>query len=242
MSRVNPDCVWLAETVHRGHGCAARRSGMYSARDTEAFEAFDIEYEYDIREVFDRYLQGRAPLSQYLDLLNFQEAVYPDNYNKLRFLENHDVPRIASQIREESDLINFTAMLYFLKGTTLLYAGQEFENRHVPSLFEKDPIDRNTGRDLSPLLARLGQIKREQLSCDDSFLAAGDDALQIAVLERSNARGRKFGVFSLRSRSGSVLVDVPDGRYENAIDGSRVTVENGRLFCPGKPVIFTVSA
>ena len=241
VSRVRPDCIWLAETVHRSHGCAARRSGMYSARDSEAFEAFDMEYEYDIREVFEAYLQGRAPLSQYLDLLNFQEAIYPANYNKLRFLENHDLPRICSFVREENDLINYTAMLYFLKGTTLIYAGQEFQNRHLPSLFEKDPIDRDTGRDLSPLLSRLAEIKR-RLGCDDQFWARGDDTLQIAVMERINGQGRKYGVFSLRSRSGTVQVDAPDGDYENLVDGSRVLVQNGELYCPGRPIIFLLPA
>ncbi len=59
------------------------------------YEAFDMEYEYDIREVFDKYLQGKIVLSHYLDMLNFQEAIYPANYNKLRFLENHDQPRIC---------------------------------------------------------------------------------------------------------------------------------------------------
>ena len=56
-------------------------------------------------------------------MVNFQEATYPANYNKLRFLENHDQPRIASFVRDEASLKNFTAMLYFEKGTTLLYAG-----------------------------------------------------------------------------------------------------------------------
>ena len=52
---VNPDCIWLAETVHRSYGCLARRHGVYSAPDGEVFRAFDLEYEYGVREVFDRY-------------------------------------------------------------------------------------------------------------------------------------------------------------------------------------------
>ena len=60
--------------------------------------------------------------------MNLQEGFYPLNYNKMRCLENHDQPRIASFVKEESDLVNFTAMLYFFKGTTLIYAGQETAN------------------------------------------------------------------------------------------------------------------
>ena len=235
---VHPGCIWLAETVHMSFGNFCRRSGFYSARDTEAYEAFDIEYEYDVREAFDRYLRGEVPLSAWMELLNFQEAVYPANYNKLRFLENHDQPRIASAIRDEGDLVNFTAMLYFLKGTTLLYAGQEFEDGHLPSLFEREPISRDTGRDLSPLLRSLSDIKHGLLGADDGFDAKADDANDIAVLERTGASGRKFGVFSLKSKMAAVKINAPDGDHVNLIDGCPVRVENGMLQSAGKPIIF----
>lgn len=240
VERVHPGFVWLAETVHRTFSLQCRRQGIYSMRDSEAFEAFDIEYEYDIREIFDGWLRGTAPLSHYLDLMNFQEAVYPKNYNKLRYLENHDQPRIASFIRRESDLINYTAMLYFFKGTTLLYAGQEFENDHLPSLFEKDPIDRETGKDLSPLMARLYEIKRTALDPQDDFLARADDKHAIAVLERVGSGRRKVGVFSLRSETAAVEVPAPDGDYVNLIDGEPVSVKNNKIRCEGRPIIFTL--
>ena len=168
-------------------------------------------------------------------MLNFQEAMYPENYNKLRFLENHDQPRIASLVRDEEALINFTAMLYFLKGTTLIYAGQEFCDTHVPSLFDKDVFNRNTGRDLSGLLSRLREIKGS-LSCRDSFTASAADALDIALMERQS-QGR---VFSLKARSGDVALDLADGEYTDLIYGSPVTVRDGRLRCQGRPLIITV--
>ena len=239
VSKVRPDCIWLAESVHSSFGCYARREGFTSAKDGELYEAFDLEYEYDIREVFDRFLRGEEKLSCYLEWLNFQEAIYPDNYNKLRFLENHDQPRIASFVRDRQALVNYTAMLYFLKGTTLLYAGQEFADTHKPSLFEKEPIDRNTGTDLSPLLTRLGQIKRE-LGSGDSFYAQADDESGIAVMERGNREAKKFGVFSLEAKSGEAEISAPDGEYENLIDGKPVLVKNGRVFCAGEPIIFTL--
>ena len=200
------------------------------------FRAFDLEYEYDVREVFDRYLRGKVPLSRYLDALNFQETCYPANYNKLRFLENHDQPRIASFVRDERALVNDTAMLYFLKGTTLLYAGQEFENDHLPSLFDLDPIDRRTGHDLSGLLRRLYAVKH-QLGSADWFFADADDANDLALLQRGSAGKRFVGVFSLKAKAADVRVDAADGVYENLIDRSTVTVKNGILFCTGEPVI-----
>ena len=239
VEEVRPGCIWLAETVHGGFGASARHSGFYSATDYEVFSAFDMEYEYDIREYFDRYLRGEIALSHWLDMLNVQEATYPMNYNKMRCLENHDQPRIASLVKDEDALVNFTALLYFLKGATLLYAGQEVEETHKPSLFEKEPVNWNTGKDLSPLLKRLAALKHELLSENDSFHASADDAHHIAVLERDDGDRVCVGLFSLRAQSTAVPVKAPDGLYENRLDGSAVLVENGHTFCAGKPIIFT---
>ena len=239
VSSVRPGCVWLAETVHRSFGAVCRRNGLGCERDTELFRVFDMEYEYDVREAFDGWLRGRAPLSQWIDELNFQEAAYPRNYNKLRFLENHDQPRIASLVRRESDLVNYTAMLYFLKGTTLLYAGQEYANERQPSLFEREPIDRDTGRDLSGLMQRLGELKKTVLGEDDDFIARAEDGSAVVVMERQNAKGAKLGVFSLRSEAADVAVRLLDGDYVNHVDGGTVRVSGGKLRTEGRPVILT---
>ncbi len=240
VSRIKPDFIWLAESVHRSFGAACRRQGMYCARDVDLYAAFDLEYEYDVREALDRYLRGEDSLGHWLDLLCFQDTVYPSNYNKLRFLENHDQPRIASLVTGASDLVNLTALLYFLKGATLLYAGQEAGCTHLPSLFDRDPIDWNTGRDLSPLLRRLGELKKTLLSPADDFYAAADEENHIAAASRDDGRVRKLGVFSLRSRAASVAVEAPDGVYDNLLDGRPVTVREGRLFCDGAPIIFAL--
>ena len=139
-------------------------------------------------------------------------------------------------MRDERALVNDTAMLYFLKGTTLLYAGQEFVNDHLPSLFDLDPIDRRTGRDLSGLLRRLYAVK-QQLGSADWFFADADDANDLALLQRGSAGKRFVGVFSLKAKAADVRVDAADGVYENLIDRSTVTVESGVLHCTGEPVI-----
>ena len=236
VEEVHPGCIWLAETVHQSFGNYARREGFQCNRDTEDFEAFDLEYEYDIRESFERYLAGEAALSHWLDLMNFQEAVYPDNYNKMRFLENHDQPRICSRIRSDTDRDNYTAMLFFLKGTTLLYAGQEFSCEHTPSLFEKEVFPRD-GRDQSAYLRKLSDIKHSALDADDAFAAKADDQNDIAILLRQSGRKKKIGVFSLKSRQAKIEVPAPDGIYRNLIDGRDIPVRDGKLFCDGHPVM-----
>ena len=230
--------VWLAESVHLSFGNYVRREGFPCARDTELYEAFDLEYQYDIWESFERFLEGKALLHEFCEQLNFQEAVYPENYNKLRYLENHDQKRIASRVKDEGALDNYTAMLYFLKGTTLLYAGQEFSCTHTPSLFEKEVFPR-TGRDLSALLARLARFKKACLG-GGFFVARADDERAIAVMERSGIGFRAVGVFSLRGERGPVRVEAPDGEYPEWVRGGRVLVKNGQILCTGEPIIFTL--
>ena len=224
VAKVNPDCIWLAESVHSSFNVFSRKSGIYTASDYELFDAFDMEYDYDIREVFDKYLKGETSLSHYLDMFNYQEAIYPQNYDKMRCLENHDQPRICHYVKNRSDLENYTAFLYFLKGSTLIYAGQEFGCDETPSLFDKDVFPRNTGIDLSNLLAKLDTIKKTVLDDDDYFKADADDENDIAILERDNNKSKKVGIFSLKSKSADVKVDLPDGDYKNEISGETVAV------------------
>ena len=242
VERVHPGCIWLAETVHSGFSQMNRKLGMYSANDYEMFSAFDMEYEYDIREVFDRYLNGECTLSNYIDMLNFQECAYPENYIKMRCLENHDQPRICSFVKDEKALENFTAFLYFLKGSTLIYAGQEYRNDHVPSLFEKDIILRTAEKDISSLLRKLYDVKKSVLSVEDYFKGTADDIHDIAILERDDNHTVKVGVFSLKGKAADVKVQLPDGTYTNHLNGEPVAVTGGMLHCDGDPILLTIPA
>ena len=248
VAEVNPDCLWLAETVHGTFNakCRAGWGGAWS--DSELYETFDIEYDYDVREAFDRYISGEVPLSCWLYSLNLQETAYPENYSKLRCLENHDRPRAKVIFPDEKALENATAMLFFLKGTTLLYAGQEFECGHTPSLFEKETFPRDTGRDISGYLAKLGDLKKNRLSAEDYFFASADDGNNIAVMLRDDGKSRKIGVFSLSGKAADVKLrypnlepyGIPDGEYVNALTDEKISISGDMLHTSGEPVIVIV--
>ena len=236
IAEFRPDFIWLAESVHRSFNVECRRRGMYAATDTEAYEAFDIEYEYDLRDAFDNYVKGKGSLSHWMDLLCFQDFVYPKNYNKLRYLENHDTERIAPRVKDELALRNFTALIFFLKGTTLIYGGQEVEAAHRPSLFDADRIDWNTGADISLFIRKLADLKKETLSPDDIFSAEADDEKHIAVLSRDDSRSSKIGVFSFKGFSADVKVNLADGVYDDLLGGGKVNVSDGYIHCSGDPI------
>ena len=236
VTAINPDCIWLAESVSQSFAEAFYETGVQSVRDRELFEAFDIEYEYDIHEAMEQYLHGETTIGHYLALTNLEEYLYDPNYNKLRFLENHDQPRIASRVKSTEDMKNLLAMLYFLKGTTLLYAGQEGSYKKQTSLFDKDLISFDQGEDLSPWIQMLGRIKKSYLEPEDRYFAEWNNKKDIVVLSRRGIQ-HKVGIFSLKSQKGKVHVPLSDGKYKNLLTGKEMTVANGLVTCNGKPMI-----
>ena len=236
VEKVRPGCLWLAESAEPPFISEGRASGLNVLSDSEIFQAFDVSYEYDIFQLFRDYLAGKIPLARYAEAVNRQEYIYPANYVKLRYLENHDTPRAAFVIPGETALINWTSFLYFQKGMTLLYAGQEICAAHRPSLFDRDPIRWEGGRDLSGLMRKLGEIKKHPILTDSRYEVR---ALPHEILYAAHSKGKEqlVGVFSLRGEDALVQVQVPDGRYVNLIDQTSVEVCEGKLPCKGRPII-----
>jgi len=233
---VRPGCFWLAESVHPSFISFTRSMGCGTLSDSELYQAFDLTYEYDVIPVLQDYLEGKVPLERYAEALARQEVIYPENYVKLRFLENHDQLRSAFLIPDEAARRNWTAFLYFQRGMTLLYGGQEAGAVHLPSLFDRDPVDWS-GPDSSGFLRRLREIKRHPLVAGGSFQVR---AMPGDVLYASySGEGRRLtGIFSLKGRGALLPVDAPDGRYRNLADGGEAEVQMGKLSLRGEPVVF----
>jgi len=168
---VRPDAIWLAESVESAFVRYLRSRKIPVWSDAELYNAFDMEYEYDVYDEFYGFLKGENTLSQYCAAINRQESMYPENYVKARYLENHDRPRIRSLINNERILRNFTALQFFQKGTVLLYAGQEAGCTHQPSLFDRDTVDWKSEEriDLSGLFAKLSEIRHLPVFTDSTY-------------------------------------------------------------------------
>ena len=242
VSSVNPNCLWLAESVDPFFLSYARSLGLTCLSDSEIFQAFDISYDYDIYPWYTGYLEGKNSLADYAEKINNQERSYPVNYVKLRYLENHDQSRAKFYIPEKNALLNWTAFLYFQKGMTMIYAGQETENNFRPSLFDNDKVNWKTGSDLSKYMTALYKLKKDPLFANSNYsVKALPCDTMLAVHQRQNRR--MFGVFSLKGVSSIVHFDgVQEGKYTNLIDGSTFRIEENKLSCTGTPVIFETSA
>ena len=239
-AEIKEGLVWLGETVHTSFNCLARIEGMeliYS--DAEGYEAFDIEYDYDIREKLDDYWAGKRPLHEYIEALNHQEAEFPANYVKLRCLENHDQPRIAGRIPDADALSNWNAFMFFQKGTPMIYAGQERCDANQPSLFD---IDRTnwSGRDISAELAALAAFKKAHYPENAWFSAEADDEKHVVIARCGNADTCLLGVFSLSGSRELIQTDIPDGVYENLLCGESLEVKNGVIATSGRPLVLKI--
>ena len=236
VAKVRPDCIWLSESVEPGFITYMRGRGITALSDSEIYRAFDISYEYDCYGAMRAYIEGRGSLETYAEAVNMQEYIYPDNYVKLRFLENHDQTRAAFLIPDSLSLLNYTAFMFFRKGMTLVYAGQENSVTHLPSLFDRDTVDFTSGADISGVIRRLADIKKDGIFTDSTFtVRAVSDSFLSAVYKKDGRSA--LGVFSLKAQSACVRVDFPDGVYKNLIDDTEVEVFRGCVSCTGKPII-----
>jgi hypothetical protein len=138
----------------------------------------------------------------------------------------------------------------------MIYAGQEWENAVRPSLFEKEPISRNTSKDLSPLLQTLYRIKKDPAFTDSSYkvtvagpVSGGASDVLVGIHRaKAGSAAVMVGVFGFKGWTGPVDLaaalqqSVPDGAYTNMIDGACFRIEGGRVSLRGEPVIFKVGA
>ena len=234
-----PGCIWLAESVEPEFTRENRNRGMISHSDAEMYQAFDICYDYDIYGDFLRYVQGKSSLSQYAAAVERQESMYPANYVKLRFLENHDRPRMAFLFPNERLQRNWLAWMFFQKGTALLYGGQEWAALHRPGLFDPDPVDRTGEAPLAGLIQKLAAMKKDDLFADGIYtLREQPDDLLLAEWKKNGKQA--VGLFSLKGKPGVVPVPLPDGAYQNFLNESAVLVESGMLSTNGEPVILLI--
>lgn len=239
VEKVRPNCIWLSESVEPSFIHSNRARGMISLSDSEIYQAFDICYDYDIFSWFNDYLQGNCRLADYLREVQRQETIYPDNYVKLRYLENHDNARAASIIEGRQALWNWTAFLYFQKGITLLYCGQEKADSNLPSLFDKDEVRWASDLDLTDLMKRLYAIKKHSIFTDSSYQVMALQEEIIYATHQSND-GQAIGIFSTRGNPYQIEVPLADGEYRNRMDNQLFAIQSGQLKSEGRPIIFMI--
>ena len=237
---VNPSSIFLSESVH-GHFISMMRSkGFKALSESEIYQVFDMAYDYDVHPYFLEYLEGKAPLRRYLEELQKQEETYPDNYIKMRNLENHDFGRFSPMVKNDMNKIyNWTSQVFFSKGATMIYAGQEYCDTNLPSLFDIDKVNCD-GENISPLIKKLSEIKKNKIFSYGSYKITITDK-DVFYAEYNLAGEAIIGIFNLGLDKGNIDVDISDGKFVNLIDSSEIIVKDRKLQLSNNPLIFWVS-
>ena len=226
VAKVKPGVIWLAESVNISWVVERRAKGLPTLSDSEVFRAFDLTYDYDIWTIFKKAVKGEVHFGRYLEMLLFQDGIYPANFIKMRCTENHDQPRIMEAAPSREQALAWTAFEAFNQGAFLIYAGQEAAASHTPTLFDVDKID---WQDLSlqPFITSLARLKKHPALVSGKFqLIDNRDTLQAAWV---TDQGGLFGVFNVQALTGEIAVPLPDGIYPNLVDGNTISITAGKM-------------
>ncbi|HOL11237.1 MAG TPA: alpha-amylase family glycosyl hydrolase [Bacillota bacterium] len=206
------EVIWLAESVHKQFIKELRGRGFSAHSDPELHESFDLTYDYDGFEYLEDYFWGnREGLSNYVRHLFVQETLYPEHAIKLRFLENHDNPRIGSRIHDRKTIQNWVAFYTLLPGAILIYAGQEILTRKFMNFFERDQIDWENGdwefNDYFKTVIKLSKrIKRDCRHFEIKELGN-----QVVLLRWKNDTEEYLGVVNLEPKAEPITLNLHIG-------------------------------
>ena len=232
-AKVNPDLIWLGESCHLPFTKFVRDHGRVGESDSTLYEAFDVLYDYDAFEHLEDFAQGKEDLKPWIEALLRQESMLPQNYLKLRYLENHDTERIGSFVKDPFLWKNWTAMLFFLKGLPMIYHGQEQGASHRPSIFDQDVIAWNHDAKAEAFIAKCAALHKTLTPN-----APIDYAYKKGLLEIF--RNGLAGLFCLAQEEETQKLEtsVPDGTYTNMLNEQKVSIQNGQVDKADLPAIF----
>ncbi len=218
---IGGDVWWLSESPHPEWVTHRREAGLPTDADSEMFAAFDMAYQYDVWPIWQAAVRGQVPAARFLEMVRWQRATLPAHAVKLRYVENHDNDRILRLAPTPESALAWTALMAFLPGPFMIYAGQESGLAKWPELFERDPIAwgdcglMDFFRRLTAVMAARTGVWR---------VVASDPVVQLAWAAPD---GGLLGVFDVHGK-GSAAVALPDGTYPDRY-GSTVTVSGGQL-------------
>ncbi len=225
---INPDTIWLAESVHTSFVISRREQGLLAHSDAELYQAFDLTYDYDIWPIWQAAVKGKVPVKRYLEMLTFQRGYLPSQHIKMRCVENHDQPRIMAFAGDKMRAKAWTAFQVFNQGPFLIYAGQESAAEHTPSLFDKDIIQ---WRDVELQDWFKGLLKIKKLpiffNTEPRFIAA-EPAIQVLRAPYKNDKGL-LGIFRVSGENAEVSCALPDGDYRDLVSGNKFAVAHNVL-------------
>jgi len=239
VARVNKNVIWLSESVHGSFNKYIRDLGFSSSSESEIYQVFDMAYDYDAYPYFEAYLKGQRPFKDYLEAISRQEEIYPQNYVKMKNLENHDCPRIADLVQGNLDkVLNWTGFIFFQKGSVMLYAGEEFLSNIRPDLFEKSVFNRQG--DIQDFIRKLTKLKKDKVFASGIYNVHLPEIDGVAYQTFEDASVKMIGIFNVALNEGKIKIDLPDGKYRNLLTNRYVKVLHQEMKLKKSPVVLKI--
>lgn len=236
VKRQKPDTIFLSESVHGGFCRYLRNQDIYCLSESEIYQVFDMAYDYDVHPYFEGYLKGENSFKRYLEALIMQEEIYPDNYVKVRNLENHDFGRFAKIVdNNQEKIIQWLALNFFSKGATMIYAGQEAMDDHLPDLFNKDTVHWD-GPDLSREIKKFHALTASDLTAYGAYdIHLSDKDVYVGTYQYHQEK--LVGIFNVGLDQGDLQVPLEDGTYINLFNQENINIKDGLMTLINQPVI-----
>ena len=236
--------VWLAESVHPSFLKTMREAGYGAWSEPELHSVFDLTYDYDGWERLEKVWAGERPAAHYLEYLYAQETLYPARARKIRFLENHDLPRAAGRFKSRADLEAWTLLYQFIPGLSFAYMGQEFALDHKPELFGKDPVDWASGDTTFRSWFAAAFSACQMAKAKAPFFSWSEVGKGVYLLKRATAASSKepgfAALLNLDGWTGLIELATPlQGR--DLVTGVTVSLE-GETIAPENPLILELFA
>lgn len=231
--------IWLGESGDKEFISFVRHKGYTCLSDSELYTVFDILYDYDIQNIMVDYINRERDFNSFVESRKEQEVIYPVDYLKLRFLENHELKLRASELLTDKFLhLNWKAFSMFEKGVPLIYAGEEYRIEKIPDMYKRDPIDwNNSDREFSGYISKLLKIEHMYIVTNGIYTVhpLADDCIHLKY--RFNGE-TLHGIFNFGEKERTITIEVLVGSYLNIITGKEFKIENEELDLSKAPYIF----
>ena len=226
-NEVKPDFWLMGEVIHGNYSRWANDTTLHSVTNYVLYKALHSAHnDHNYFEV--------------AHTIKHLSEMFRSDINLYNFVDNHDVERIYTKLKNKAHIVPVYILLYTLQGIPSVYYGSEFgiEGKKEKSCDDylrpslniadyKDPIKTNP---YTKLIAGLGKIRQ-----NNPVLSYGDyKELELFTTYYAFERtydGKSF-IVAVNNSDRDVELSLPCGdykKYMGALSGEEVCVDNGRI-------------
>lgn len=223
------DTILLAECVDTSFVNEARSMNITAYSNQELiFAGFDVLYPYSYFQPLHEFLLTKD--SYKLEQFKFAYSLAMASISKdaliTMSIENHDRERIASYSEDETFTRSLLAMTFFSMGPAFVYMGEEYKAKHLPSLFEKDVIDKKIiDEEYYDFYIKLVSLKKRKKNLSQlTTLILESEKNTILMKNTFDGQKEEYGLFNFSSKKQGY--HIPNGSYIDLLTDVEYTISN----------------